>query len=90
MFESVMGSTSFIKSLQNYLANNAYHSVKTNALFNEFKANWNYPQQDALNFLNSWTKQAGFPYINITQDDDNSYTVTQHRFIVGATNENFE
>ena len=41
-------------------------------------------QVDNLNssaFVDSWTLQAGFPYINLTYNGEtNSYTVTQERF----------
>lgn len=36
-------------------------------------------------FVNSWTRQAGFPYLNLTYNGDASYTVTQERFIASGS-----
>lgn len=86
MFNNVMGEDSFYKALQSYLGKYQFQTAITDNLFDEFNEEWPHADKvDAKKFMNSWTRQAGFPYLNISLDTStNTYKYTQNRFVYNA------
>ena len=89
MFNATLGQNAFRKSLQDYLQTNAYTTVVTDQLFEQFSNNWPHqrPQPDfPRTFFRSWTYQAGYPYLNITYDSTTrTYSYVQERFILPSS-----
>ncbi|OTF81290.1 aminopeptidase-like protein, partial [Euroglyphus maynei] len=84
MFENTMGMDEFQRSIRSYLNSLQYQTATSENIYAAFEENWPYNNdtQNAREFFQSWTEQIGFPYLNITCDDDKkSCSYTQERFI---------
>lgn len=81
MFEKTMGTERFYRSIQQYLQEHKYKTATTGDLFDFFDMNWSTIESKSRSFLESWTMQPGFPYLNITYNSTNDrYYYVQERF----------
>lgn len=85
MFNNVMGEDVFYNALKAYLEKYQFKTAVTENLFDEFIKVWPHTNKvEAKKFLDSWTRKAGFPYLNITIDNSTNpvtYKYTQQRFL---------
>lgn len=65
MVEHMMGENEFRNSIRQYLQKFSYKTVTSKDLFDIFENNWNY-ELNFETFMNTWTNQNGFPYLNIS------------------------
>ncbi|XP_048762432.2 glutamyl aminopeptidase-like [Ostrea edulis] len=83
MLEAVMGKGKFFLGVGNYLKAFRWGNAKTDDLWNELnKANTE--GFGVKEMMDTWTRQMGFPYINITLQTERNKTVvsaTQNRFL---------
>ncbi|XP_043478871.1 glutamyl aminopeptidase-like isoform X1 [Leptopilina heterotoma] len=80
MLNDFVGSDIFYQGITTYLKRNAYRNAETADLFSIL--------QEAIgnrininSIMDTWTRQMGFPVINVTVKTKTSYTVTQKRFL---------
>ncbi|KAK7003237.1 hypothetical protein BgiMline_004674 [Biomphalaria glabrata] len=88
MLYSVMGHSTFFKGITAYLNRYQYGNAKTDDLWNIMSENSE--NLDVKYFMDTWTVQQGFPYINIslTPNANGTTTVTarQERFLSNPEN----
>lgn len=82
MLEHWMGSDAFFHGISNYLRHFQYSNAQTDDLW-RFLGNIT-SELSVKTVMDTWTKQMGLPYINITIDGYN-VTATQHRFLADSS-----
>lgn len=79
MLQAYIGADDFQKGLRSYLKKHAYSNAKTTDLWS---ALGEASGKDVDAMMRSWTRQMGFPILNITERSDlTGITLTQHRFL---------
>lgn len=85
MFENTLGTDNFFGTLGAYLDEYKLTSQPSSTLIrelNKIKIPGGY--LNTAKFIDSWTNQAGFPYLNLTKQADGSYNVIQNRFLANG------
>ncbi|XP_061175207.1 glutamyl aminopeptidase-like [Saccostrea echinata] len=83
MLEAVMGQDKFFLGVGNYLKAFKWGNAKTDDLWNELNK-VNTGGFGVKDMMDTWTRQMGFPYINVTMQTQGSKTIvsaTQSRFL---------
>ncbi|XP_063706147.1 membrane alanyl aminopeptidase-like [Culicoides brevitarsis] len=79
MIEHHMGAENFQKGLQEYLKKYEYQAVKPYKLFTILdEVN---PEAKIMEIFEPWTSQAGFPYLTVTSNDNNTLKISKNRFL---------
>ncbi|MDQ5885529.1 MAG: aminopeptidase [Patescibacteria group bacterium] len=76
MAYNYVGNQAFKNGLKQYFVNHAYKNTKGSDLW---KALSNSSQKDVGALMQPWVEQAGFPYIEISRDNNNSITISQQQ-----------
>lgn len=79
MFEFVF-KDQFYSKLAEYLNSNAYKSVDSEVLLQKLSEIRLDGIDDTSKFLRSWTTQSGFPYLNLSKLENETFRVTQQKF----------
>ena len=80
MLENFVGSDVFYEGVTTYLKRHAYHNAETADLFNILQESvGNRININAI--MDTWTRQMGFPVVNVAVKSKTSYTLTQKRFL---------
>lgn len=83
MFENTFGTDAFFGKLGEYLNTYPLQSLPSSYLLNMLQDIQVANLPDTRQFLDSWTSQAGFPYLNVTIEGD-SYKIIQSRFLANG------
>nr|XP_022316112.1 glutamyl aminopeptidase-like [Crassostrea virginica] len=89
MLEAVMGQDKFFEGVGNYLKTFKWGNAKTDDLWNELNK-VNVGGFGVKTMMDTWTRQMGFPYINITMATTGTKTIvvaTQRRFLADKATE---
>ena len=80
MLENFMGPRQFQLGVQNFLKKFKYQNAVTADLWREFEAldSTDLPVSD---IMDTWTKQMGYPVLNVERLTDNRYRLTQTRYL---------
>ena len=81
MLENFMGDESFRLGIHNFLEKFKYSNAVTNDLWTELTA----VSRDNLNvtrIMDTWTRQMGYPVLNVQEVKDGRYKLTQSRYRV--------
>lgn len=78
MLHDYLGAEVFRDGLRLYLRKHAYGNTTTRDLWLAFEE---VSGQPVSSLMDSWTKQAGYPVITMSQDQGSGYSLTQSRFI---------
>lgn len=81
MIHDFIGADAFRAGLQIYLKRHAYSNAVTEDLWNALAEASGQPVQK---MMDTWTKQAGFPLIQVIQQDENTCVLSQKRFLAGG------
>lgn len=80
MLNDFVGSDIFYQGVTTYLKRNAYRNAETKDLFSILQESvGNRININAI--MDTWTRQMGFPVINVNVKSKTSYTLTQKRFL---------
>jgi len=85
MLYNFIGNEDFQKGMHNYLTKFAYKNAVTDDLWQSLEEASNQPIRS---MMNSWTRQKGYPVINVTARQDGSnriITLSQEKFSVDGT-----
>ncbi|CAB0040966.1 unnamed protein product [Trichogramma brassicae] len=83
MMEGFIGENNFYEGITKYLRKHAYKNAETSDLFAELdKTSDN--DINVKNIMDTWTLQMGYPVVFAKQSDQNTYILTQKRFLVGS------
>lgn len=85
MMEDFVEPDKFQKSVTNYLNKHAYGNAVTDDLLTEIE---NLGLDDIKHIMGTWTKQKGFPVVNVTKVTETEYHLTQNRFFSNPDNAN--
>jgi len=77
MLLEYIGEEKFQKGLQRYFQKHAYHNTTGNDL-------WESLDPSATAFISPWLVKSGFPVVNITRKNDETYMLHQSEFLIGA------
>jgi puromycin-sensitive aminopeptidase len=81
MIHDFIGADAFRSGLQIYLKRHAYGNAVTEDLW---KALAEASGQPVQKMMDTWTKQAGYPLIQVMQQDKNTCVLSQKRFLAGG------
>lgn len=81
MLHEYVGDEAFKNGLSHYFNNHAYGNTTGTDLW---RAIGNQSGKDVTLFMNAWLEQSGMPIVTMTTRDD-VYTLSQHRFVIGAS-----
>ncbi|XP_074565089.1 aminopeptidase M1-A-like [Curcuma longa] len=85
MIQSYLGDISFQKSLDAYIKRYSYTNAKTEDLWNVFQEETKQPFED---MMYSWTKQKGYPVVNV-RIKENILEINQSHFLLdGSSSDN--
>lgn len=80
MLDNFIGSDIFYEAITTYLKRHAYRNAETADLFNILQES----VENRINInaiMDTWTRQMGFPVVNVAVKSKTSYTLTQKRFL---------
>ena len=80
MLENFIGPKEFQLGVHNFLEKYKYRNAITSDLWHEFESlpSANLPISD---IMDTWTKQMGYPILEVTKVTDNQYQLTQSRYL---------
>lgn len=81
MIHDFLGADAFRAGLQIYLKRHAYGNAVTEDLWKALAEASGQPVQE---MMDTWTKQPGFPLIQVMRRDENSYSLLQQRFLASG------
>lgn len=84
-----MGHEKFHKSLGEYLANKSLQNAVPSDLLETFDQNFENKEANITAILESWLNQQGYPYINVTEDENN-FILKQGRYFNGDNSKQSE
>lgn len=79
MLEDFVGPQAFRKAVENYLKTYRYKNAVTENLLQELEKLL--PDLDVKFIMSTWTKQMGYPVVNVELVEGNQYRLTQKRFL---------
>lgn len=80
MLEKSIGTNNFNEGLTKYLKKFAYENAETDDLLDSLQHEVG-DKTNVKEFMNTWTKQMGFPVINVKKLNFTNYFLTQKRFL---------
>lgn len=91
MLEDFMGD-SFQAGINAFLKKYAYANAVTKDLWTELTLSWegNHPEEekgDVGAIMDTWTRQMGYPVVNVVRSAPDTFTLTQERFLQDPTAE---
>ncbi|XP_025163241.1 aminopeptidase M1-C [Harpegnathos saltator] len=84
MLESAMGESRFVSGIRNYLERYQFRNVESRELFEILRLADG--AVDVVEFMDRWTKQPGFPLVNVRQDGA-AFRLSQERFVANKQRE---
>ena len=81
MIHDFIGADAFRAGLQIYLKRHAYSNAVTEDLWKALEEASKQPVQE---MMDTWTKQGGYPLIQVTRLDENKYSLSQQRFLASG------
>lgn len=86
MLEQFVGESNFRTSVTNYLNAHLYGNAVTDDLLTQIdNLNLGF---DVKYIMSTWTKQMGYPVVNVEQVSPTQYKLTQKRFLLNPNSEN--
>lgn len=79
MLEDFVGPQVFRTAVSNYLRAHKYRTAVTEDLLHELELLL--PELDVKYIMSTWTKQMGYPVVNVELVAGNQYRLTQKRFL---------
>lgn len=79
--ENFIGSNVFFGIISAYLVKYSYSNAETKDLFEMFRDPFNKIYDNIHNIMDTWTRQEGFPVVNVRKSGKNTYVLTQKRFL---------
>lgn len=83
MLEDFIGPENFRVGVTNYLNNNSYSNADTSDLLKHLQND----EIDVVNIMDTWTSQSGYPVVNVTRINDNTFKLVQKRFFTDPNSE---
>lgn len=83
MLERFMGIENFRLGVSDYLKKFAYKNAETQDLWNHLQT-----YSDGVNItavMDTWTRQMGYPLVNVVRDANNKLTLSQTRFLADSS-----
>lgn len=81
MIHNFIGAEAFRAGLQVYLSKHAYGNAVTEDLWSALAETSGQPVHE---MMDTWTKQPGYPLIQVVRHDENSCSLFQQRFLAGG------
>jgi puromycin-sensitive aminopeptidase len=78
MLINFLGAETFNKGVRNYLEKFKFSNAVTEDLWNALAEA---SGKDIASMMNTWTKQTGYPVLDIKSDDNKTFTITQNRYL---------
>ncbi|XP_032671075.1 glutamyl aminopeptidase-like [Odontomachus brunneus] len=85
MLENAMGKSRFVNGIKNYLERYQFRNAESRELF-EILHHIDRGTVNIVEFMDRWTKQSGFPLVNVRQDGK-TFRLSQERFVVNKKRE---
>lgn len=85
MLEDAMGRSRFVDGIKRYLEKYQFGNVESRELF-EILRHVDSSAVNIVDFMNRWTKQPGFPLVNVQQDGA-TFRLSQERFAANKKRE---
>jgi aminopeptidase 2 len=78
MISTYLGEDAFLEGVRRYIKKHAYGNTQTNDLWAALEDASGKPVKEIMSI---WTKNVGFPVVQVTENEDNSIHVKQNRFL---------
>ncbi|KAH8676044.1 aminopeptidase 2 [Xylariales sp. PMI_506] len=78
MISTYLGEETFLEGVRRYIKKHAYGNTRTEDLWAALEDASGKPVKDIMSI---WTKNVGYPVVQITENSDNSIHVKQNRFL---------
>ena len=84
MIEDFIGPAKFQEGISQYLEANKFKNADSNDL-----VEWLDPkiEEDVTSIVNTWIRQKGYPVVTVAQEGDNTFRLTQKRFLTDPESE---
>lgn len=86
MLADFVGEENFAKSVTNYLAAHKYGNAVTEDLLTQIEA-IDAANSNVKSIMATWTRQSGFPVVNVVRNNASEYRLRQKRFFSNPENE---
>lgn len=78
MISTYLGEDAFLEGVRRYIKKHAYGNTQTNDLWAALEDASGKPVKEIMSI---WTKNVGFPVVQVTENEDNTIHVKQNRFL---------
>ncbi|CAG0878546.1 unnamed protein product [Darwinula stevensoni] len=85
MLEFILEPDGFRRGMNRFLNRGLYEGAVTSDLWQDLDREWESRSESGLNissFMNTWTRQMGYPVLNVQEDGPRHIVITQRRFIL--------
>lgn len=80
MLENFLGEETFNTGVTTYLNEFAYNNAETSDFFRILQSQTKV-SINITSIMDTWTRQMGYPVVNVTKNNEKNYTLTQKRFL---------